>query len=195
MPLLSTGAFCPSHPSQTCMARVMTVYYQICFDEDGVFGVAKTIEKGDLFTLPYSGDVEGWQPLILDLIEGDFADYLSSNLGCRMCSKRLKDIFDAHASSDDKFQWLPVIVRRGIKQCIYSILHFPNPPDVLNKDKSIFAGEFVVKPVLSKSAVGKHQVFSYPKAGELKLFVSKQVKIAIEAAGCTGLELSRAPVQ
>lgn len=173
----------------------MTTYYQVLFDEDGVFGVAKTIEKGDLFTLPYSGAVEGWQPLMLDLIEGDFADYLSSNLGCRMCSKRLQDILEAHASSDDMLQWLPVIVRRGVEQRIYSILHFPNPPDILNKDKSIFAGEFVVKPVISKSAIGSHKVFAYPKAGETKLFVNEQVKIAVEAAGCTGLELSRAAVQ
>jgi hypothetical protein len=173
----------------------MSTYYKVLFDEDNVFGIAKTIEDGGLFTLPYAGIVKGWQPLILDLIEGDFADYLSSNLGCRMCSTSLQDILSTHASSDDELQWLPVSVRRGVEHRTYSILHFPNPPDVLNKAKSIFAGGFVVKPVLSGSAIGNRRVFSFPKGGELPLFVDEQVKIAIETAGCTGLELSRAAVQ
>lgn len=173
----------------------MTTFYKILFDENGVFGVAQTIEKHDLFTLPYSGVVEDWQPIVLDLREGEFADYLASNLGCRMCSDRLRSILKAHASPDDELQWLPVIVRRGVEQRSYSILHFPNPPDVLNKEKTIFAGEFVVKPVLSKIAIGNHRVFSFPKGGELPLFADEQAKLAIEAAGCTGLEASHTAVQ
>jgi len=173
----------------------MTKVYKVLFAEEGVFGVAKVTAKVDLFALPYSSRVVDWQPLVLDLIEGEFADYLSSNLGCRMCSRCLQDILDAHASSDDELQWLPVIVRRGSDQRAYSILHFPNAPDVLNKHKTLFAGEFVVKPVLSQSAIGSHRVFSFPKGGELPLFVSEHVKIAMEAAGCTGFQLSRAAVE
>jgi len=173
----------------------MSVYYKVLFDEEGVFGVAHTIEKGDLFTLPYCGVVENWKPLALELREGEFADYLASNLGCRLCSERLRNILQTHASSTDELQWLSVEVCRGMEKRAYAILHFPAPPDILNKNKSILAGDFVAKPVLSKSSLGTHQVFSYPNAGELKLFVSEPVKRAIEAAGCSGLELSRAPVQ
>jgi len=131
----------------------MTKCYKVLFDDRGIYGVAKTPNKGPHFTLPDSGTVEDWQTLILELVEGDFADYLPSNLGCRLCSKRLKDLLESHASSVDELQWLPVIVREGTEQRPYSILHFPNPPDVLNKEKSIFARDFVVKPVLSEAVV------------------------------------------
>jgi hypothetical protein len=170
----------------------MTKSYKILFDDRGIYGVAKTLKTGPNFTLPDSGTVEDWQTLILDLVEGDFADYLASNLGCRLCSKRLKDLLDSHASSVDELQWLPVIVREGTEQRPYSILHFPNPPDVLNKEKSLFARYFVVKPVLSEAAVGNHQVFSYPGGGEITLFVSRKVKLAIKSAGYSGMELSSA---
>jgi hypothetical protein len=173
----------------------MALYYQVLFDEKAVYGVAETVSKVGLFTLPYGGVVEDWQPLVLALREGEFSDYLSSNLGCRLCSDRLKGILQKCASPDDKLQWLAVEVHRGAEQRDYWILHFPVPPDVLNKGKSILAGDFVVKPVLSEGAIGQHQVFAYPKAGEMKLFVAEPVKRAIEAAGCTGMELSRALVQ
>lgn len=171
------------------------MYFKVLFDEEGVFGVAQTVETGDLFTLPYTGVVEGWHPLVLELRAGEFVDYLSSNLGCRLCSDRLKGILQSCASSDDELQWLAVEVHRGTEKRTYWVLHFPNPPDVLSPDKSIFAGEFVVKPVLSKDTIGSHQVFSFPKGGELPLFVAEPVKRAIEAAGYTGMEFCRAPVQ
>jgi len=170
------------------------MYYKVLFDEDGVFGVAQTVEKGDLLTLPYSGVVENWQPLVLELRQGDFADYLSSNLGCRLCSDRLKGVLQNGASSDDELQWLAVEVHRGAEKRPYWVLHFPNPPDVLNRNKSILAGEFVVKPVLSRDAIISHQVFSFPKGGKLPLFVAESVERVIKAAGFTGMELSRAPV-
>lgn len=174
---------------------MMAKYFKVLFGEDGVWGTAQTAEKGDLFALPYVGAVETWQPLTLELRKGEFADYLSSNLGCRLCSDRLKHILQSCASSDDELQWLAVEVYRGTEMHAYWILHFPNPPDVLHGDRSIFAGNFVVKPVLSKDAIGSHQVFSFPKGGDLPLFIDERVKRAIEAAGCTGMEFSQAPVQ
>jgi hypothetical protein len=184
----------------------MTMYYQVLFDDEGVYGVAytdKNQETGPCFPppggfgLPYAGIVEDWQPLALELREGDFADYLASNLGCRLCSDRLKSILESHASPADELQWLVTEVHRRAEKHVYWILHFPNPPDVLNKSKTLFVDgtDVVVKPVLSKDATAGHQVFAYPEAGELTLFVGEPVKRAIEAAGCTGMELSRAPLQ
>jgi hypothetical protein len=169
-------------------------YYQVLFCDKYCSGVASTSQNQQLFTLPYVGAVEFWVPIVLELREGDFSDYLSSTLGCRLCSPRLRNILDEYRSVDDEIQWLPVTVRKGEMACVYAVLHFPHPPDVLNKDKSIFAGEFVVKPVLSRTAVENHHVFAYPKAGEAKLFISGQVKMAIESAGCTGMELSCAAI-
>jgi len=190
----SKNTLVPISGPENLMEVTHSVYYKVLFDAKNVFGVARTVEKGGLFTLPYAGVVDGWQPFVLELREGEFADYLSSNLGCRLCSDRLKGILQNGASPDDELQWLPVEVHRGAEKRPYWILHFPNSPDVLNRNKSILAGDFVVKPVLSTDAIVSHQVFSFPKGGKLPLFVAGPVKRAIEAAGCTGMELSHAPV-
>lgn len=172
-------------------------YYKILFGDDETFGVAYPVEKIGLFLLPESGPVQDWKPLTLELRDGEFADYLGSELGCRLCSDRLRSILQKHASPDDELQWLPVVVQQGTENRPYSILHFPNSPDVLNKEKTLFAGDtgFVVKAVFLPSALVNHSVFAYPGGGELSLFVSEPVKQAIEAAGCTGMELSVAPVR
>lgn len=168
-------------------------YFRILFDDQGTFGVAYTVVKQRMFTLPDSGLVQDWKPPSLELRKGEFADYLASDLGCRLCSERLRSILQENASPDDELQWLDIEVSRGSERRVYSILHFPNPPDIVSKEGSIFAGDFVVKPVLLRAAIGNHTVFSYPKAGELMLFVAESVKRAIEAVGCTGIEFSRVP--
>ncbi|MFO0428202.1 MAG: imm11 family protein [Planctomyces sp.] len=180
------------------------MYYQILFDDENTYGVAYLSEEQQgnacfpppgIFQLPYTGVVKDWKRLTLELQEGDFADYLSSNLGCRLCSDRLRCIFQACASPHDEFQWLAVDVCRAAETRAYWILHFPNPPEVLDRKQSIAAGDFIVKPVLSNAATICHHVFSYPKAGALKLFVAESVKRAINAASCTGMEFSPAPIR
>jgi len=167
--------------------------FQILGSSHGVSGVA-SIVLPDIFRLPKAGRVNNWNPLTLNLVDGEFADYLGSNLGCRLCSDRLKSILDSHAFVSDDIQWLPVVVEQGTIKKNYSILHFPNPPDILHKNKTIFVDDFVVKPVLSADAIGQHKVFSYPKGGELPLFITQSVKEAIDSEGCTGLEFTRVAV-
>lgn len=173
----------------------MTKIYQMLFNDEGVFGVAESVDNSDLLVLPYDGIVENWHPLRLKITEGEFADYLANDLGGRLCSERLKNVLQQHASPSDELQWLPVEVKGDEENRSYAILHFPKPPDILNKNKSIYAGDFVVKPVFLKDAISRHHVFAYSKAGHLKLFVSEPVKLAIEAEGCTGIEFSEAPVK
>lgn len=167
--------------------------FQILGSAHGVTGVA-SIVLPDIFRLPKLGRATNWNPVTLDLVDGEFADYLGSNLGCRLCSSRLKSILESHASDCDDIQWLPVVVQLGTIKKEYSILHFPNPPDILHKNKTIFVDDFVVKPVFSADAIGQHQVFSYPRGGELPLFVTHAVKKAIESEGCTGMDIARASV-
>lgn len=186
----------------------MPLYYQILYGgveggDDG-YGVAYLpigqavggcFHAPRIFHLPYIGVVTEWKTLTLELRDGGYPDYLASNIGSRMCSTRLKDILQSLAAPIDELHWLPIEVTLGTESRPYWILHFPNPPDVLNKERTIFAGCCVVKPVLAKEVVGNHQVFSYPRAGQLKLFVSEQVKRAIEAAGCTGGHFSRSAMR
>ena len=172
----------------------MTKYFKVLFDDVGIHGVAYVLDKKkDLFCLPYFGPVADWQPRALELREGECADYLANDLGCRLCSERLKNILDSEASPSDVLQWLPAEVRCAGITHKYWILHFPSPPDVLDKNRTKFADRFVVMPVLSKEAVADHRVFIYPEAGEHRMFVAEPVKRIIDASGCTGMEFSRAP--
>jgi hypothetical protein len=176
----------------------MANYYQILFDDQEGLGVARTLVKGELFFLPDVGEVRNWNEPILELQNGDYPDYLASNLGCRMCSVCLKDILARYASPADRLQWLPVSVCKQGEERPYFILHFPAPPDVLDKDRTLYAGdhkEMVVKPVLYAAHAEPHSVFSYPRGGELTLLISTAVKRAIEAEGCTrGMEIAKVRV-
>jgi hypothetical protein len=172
----------------------MNIYYDILFKDDRSLGVAYTINKSDAdFDLPYLGKVVKWSPMILDLRNGEYPDYLASNLGLRICSQRMKEVLEEKATKYDELQWLEVRIRKGKEERSYYILHFPNPPDVLNKTASILVDEdVVVKPVLSPSLTKIHSVFCYPYSS-ITLFISSEVKDAIEAAGLTGVEISKVP--
>jgi hypothetical protein len=179
------------HAAKEMVNRMLAKYYRMFFLEDPKFGVAWTDSPTDI-VLPYLGQVESWIPPVLQLRDGEYPDYLSSSLACRLCSERLMNILQGCASENDNLQWLKVLVRRNGQEQVYHVLHFPSPPEVLNKQKTIFAGEdFVVKPVLCATAARDHQVFTYPKNEGLPLFVSQTVKNKIELAGCTGIEFSR----
>jgi hypothetical protein len=178
------------------MALVMGDYYEILFQEETHLGVGYTVAESDLFFLPDTGKVKNWNPIILELRDGQYPDYLASDLGCRLCSKRLKDVLAAEASASDSLQWLDVLVRTQYEERLYFILHFPEPPDVLDKRKTIFAGDtdVVVKAVLSRDAVTGHKVFAYPKCGCLPLFISKDVKRRIRVEKCTGMDIPKVPI-
>ena len=168
-------------------------FYKVLFKEHESRGVGYAVGIDGLFFLPDSGVVENWQPLVLQLRDGGFPDYLASDLGCRMCSERLKTILDRNAASSDVTQWLDATVIMYGEERRYYILHFPQPPDILDKTKSIFAGSFVVKPVLSADLAGPHCVFGYPNCGKLPLIVCERAKRAILASGCSGIEFSKVP--
>jgi hypothetical protein len=170
----------------------MADYYKVLFQEDEHLGVGQTVEQTGLFFLPDAGKIENWKPIVLELRNGDYPDYLASNLGCRPCSERLKAILTARASPSDSLQWLDVLVKKQGEERRYSILHFPEPPNVLDKKETTFAGDFVVKAVLSRDAAAGHQVFAYPKCGCLPLFISDEVMCRIQADKCTGMEISKA---
>ena len=169
------------------------IYYRFLFDDSRDFGVAFAPSTGRVFTLPTVGAVVNWQPIVMELRKGVFTDYLANNIRCRLCSERLKRILTENASSSDILQWLPVEVNNGEECRRYFILHFPSPPDVVDKIASIIVDDFVVKPVLSKSAATGHRVFAYPDGGELKLFVDQRVMSAIVGNGCSGMQLTEAP--
>ncbi len=170
-------------------------YFAIRYEDAEHFGTGQTVDKRPLFFPPYEGRIDDWQELVLDLRDGDYPDYLSSNYCGRICSERMRRILDESATKDDHLQWLSVKVRHRGEVRQYYYLHFPHPPDVLHPQKTIFAGkDAVVKPILRAEALAPHAVFTFPKDEGESLIVSEVVKNRILERALCGLELDRMPV-
>jgi hypothetical protein len=100
---------------------------------------------------------------------------------------------DTTRGDRDVFQWLPVtVVDRDGAALSYSLLHFPEVPDVIHKTKSVFSGSVLVKACIDRRMATGHQVFTLSRYG-VYLVVTDAVKAAIAGAGCTGIEFSRMP--
>jgi hypothetical protein len=168
-------------------------YFNVYFDESEEFGTGRS-RSDELLFLPERGPVIDWVELRLDLVEGDFPDYLASDLGCRLCSDRMRGVLESTALPADSLQWLPTEVIRGVDARRYWVLHFPEPVEALG-DKTLRQGDFVVKPVLSVARLKGHAVLTYPGAEGMALVVEEKVKDALERASCTGLECTAAAVE
>jgi hypothetical protein len=152
------------------------------------FGVAYAPFEVDPFLLPISGTkIEAWKPLTLELRDGQYADYLSNDLGARLCSETLRKVIETHCSNNDELQWLEVYVSHAKETKEYYVLHFPIDFPVINKDKSLMAGDMVVKSVLDISIVKDHTIFTLPAEGGRIIFVSENLKEAIEHSNLTGM--------
>ena len=159
------------------------------------YGVAYAPEGPPLFVLPETGPAKGWKTMVLTLKDGVFSDFLTNNLGCPLCSEKLKNIIDKTSSAHDEIQWLPTIVadEKGKEEKKYFILHFPTEYDILDRKKSIIVeDDFVVKPVISKKLAANHAVFTFLGEGQGRFFISERVKEAIEKEGCLGIVFEKA---
>jgi hypothetical protein len=169
---------------------VAVKYYRVHLSDDESLGVAKSRSPG-LFMLQAEGEVVGWEPVALDLVEGDFSDYLASNLGVRLCSERMKEVLQRFAGPRDVLQWLPVRVFKGEDERQFFILHLPILDDVLGS-KTLFHEDVVIKPVLSLRRALGHAVFSYRGSEGVSLFIDERVRKALSEAGCSGAKYSLA---
>jgi hypothetical protein len=126
--------------------------------------------------------------------EGFVEDYLGNNYAFRLCSERLRAILEGRRAACDSMQWLaaPVTDTQG-RILPYSILHFTEVPEVIDRTKSLLAGPTIVKPCLNGRLVGSLRVFSLPE-DTVTLIISDEVKQAVEDAGCTGMGFSKIPI-
>lgn len=166
----------------------------------GDFGVAfapSEIESVGL--IPDRGEIASWTPLELSVRpgqwEGLLADFVNSNLIIRLCSRRLRDLLDRLRSEVDRVQWLPAYVTDIAGNRVeHFVLHFPEPPDVLNLDpgETIYDNDsgVLIRPCLSPTKAANHKLFNIPGL-EITMVVDESVKQALEAAGIQGIEFSR----
>jgi len=137
------------------------------------------------------GRVDDWEDLKLVVQGGAPRDFLANNVGVRLCSDRLRTAIEGAKSGSDELQWLQAEVLDELGNThTFHVLHFPRLPDVLDADRTIKSrGWFVVKPVLARGRVGLHRVFSFP-GGVTRTIVAKNVREAIEQAGCSGIDFA-----
>jgi hypothetical protein len=164
--------------------------YGVILNDDPRLGTAESLEELPLLLLPEEGFVNNWGPFVFELRDGRFGDYLACEISLRLCSQRLRDILQQKASPDDVLQWLDIQIRRGSEERQYFVLHFPEPRDVLDKEHTVYGANerSVIKPAFSKRLCEKYNIFPSPRKGGQGFFIRAQVKEAIEAAKCTGME-------
>lgn len=169
--------------------QIFSVYYA----DDDTRGVAYA-EPG--WNIMRSGVcVESWVPIVLQLKHGKFADYLANNMGVRLCSTEMRNVINENRTSNDKIQWLDVNVtdcEGGPKG--YWILHFPRNYPIVNERNSSFSGKRLVQAVIDSASARKYRIFTLPGTFGPTMFVSNDMKCALEQAYLTGIAFDAATV-
>jgi len=165
-------------------------FYEIFVDADSG-GMAKDPELNfDSVCnryLQFTGKpVPDWQTLHCSIIkikgEG-FQDYQMDIHGFRLCSQRMKDLFEANKSPEDKIQWLDVTATWNGETRPYYILHFYEDTDVLDpvlskwnpKTKTYDA----IPVIYIREKIGNHNVFACPQDTlglTVRAFILKEMK-------------------
>ena len=138
--------------------------------------------------LLYDGHgVKEWGTKHFSLKDGGYTDFLPANIGCRLCSKKLRDILEKCKSEKDVLQWLDAEVESeaGEKRK-YFILHFPELVELLDIKKSKYIGGVLTKQVIEAKRCVGHEVFSYKECSSLSFVVSEKVRNEIKKENCRG---------
>ncbi|MDI7278280.1 MAG: hypothetical protein QME94_20060, partial [Anaerolineae bacterium] len=184
----------PRVPSRTSAGVAMTgEFYFVTWPGRYPFAVACAPPGYRCDLLKEAEPARDWVPIRFVLRDGAYADYQANDLGWCLCSERLKEVLASHASPEDVLQWLDAtVIGPDGEERSYHILHLPRRPDVLDRTKTVFApGGLVVKPYLNGTMAARHRVFSY-LGGTGRLIVHREVRDAVVAARCTGLDFYQA---
>jgi len=176
-------------PNKKAMDYYLVVYSS---NEDEDFGTVTLPRDWDYYIFRSGNYVDEVEIPVLKMSKGRFEDYQSSLL--ILCSEKLKNIVELNKSPDDIIQWFSVKIdseEYGILN--YFILHFPNVPDVLNREKTIFNTydpEYVIKPHFDLMKVRKYHIFTYYTESVHTWVVSEKMKSEIQKAGITGIDFA-----
>lgn len=151
------------------------------------------------------GRIDGWVPLDLELRDrGRYLDNIASVKRFCLYSKQLRDAIEAVLGDLDAAQWLPVTVRSvdGSEVRDYWVLQpLVNPLELVNEERSVYGkeqriyaeGPELIKAVLDPRKVEGRNLTKYPYGPHP--IVSDRIRLAIEAAGCTGVVFEPVPVR
>jgi|GEM_PF-5961141 len=123
--------------------------------------------------------------ILEDSVDGEeaFEDYQAVLHGFRLCSQRMKDIFEEHKSPDDKIQWLDATVTWNGETRPYYLLHFYEDIDILDPVLSKWNPETkkydALHMVYVREKIVNHNIFSYPGSIvglTVREFIVKEIK-------------------
>jgi hypothetical protein len=94
----------------------------------------------------------------------------------------------------DEAKWIEAIVLSQNKEIQYYILDCPSRPEVVDKSRSKFHGDVVIKRVFDAKALETYNIFRYVDDIVGGLCASEAVRRGLVDADCTGVEFSPLPV-
>lgn len=147
-----------------------------------------------------SGLVEFWPRLVFEVPKnsGIISDYMSSIIGGRLCSDKLKTIIDDNKNSNDQIQWLPIHIKHvdSDETLTYYHLHFLNPFSGHSKKESMYSpsGD-IMKPVWHYSNIKDMEIFTCSEIYKHTMIIlSENILKRIEEAECSGMTVKPASV-
>jgi hypothetical protein len=130
-------------------------------------------------------ETKPWLPIIFELSDGKFADYLVNDLNIPLCSSKLKQTIQNNIANNYSILWHPVFVNFNNKSTEYYYLKLKKIiVDVIDIDKSEKENNTIFNPYFI--AEKTEDIFrcdfdlSY-------LFISENLKNIIEKEGVTGI--------
>ncbi|MDR0521033.1 MAG: hypothetical protein LBH00_04160 [Planctomycetaceae bacterium] len=149
----------------------------------GSFAEDPRFLKENYYSMPRTGWIENWQTFHCHLIQGaGFEDY-QANAHFRMCSQRLKDLFENNKGTEDKIQWLDATLTWNGETRPYYALHFYECMDVVDPVASKWNPETrsfdALHPVFLREKIVNHNVFTIPLSTVMlvvKPFIVQEMK-------------------
>lgn len=172
-------------------------YFDCQYSDDENDYIGEVPKDIDYSLFPDEGYIVNFPKFRLKLKDGIRApDYLSADIGRKLCSEKLKCILEKMKGPKDKIQWLKTsAIDLTGTEIIYYFMHFPQKYDVLNKSETKYSPSgYPIVPALSQPLLEGHFIFSYCGSGGLCLIVHENVKAEIIRQKCSGITMSREKV-
>ncbi len=175
----------------------MNKYFYLSWEEGDKTGIAYALTDGLGYELAAEVKNQNKLPFEFQLQEGEFQDYLANSLAWPMMSELLKNIIDENITENIEPSWIIAIVNYNKDKTPYYIPYFKTNPDVLDNEKTIFAGDsdFVVKAHLSFNKVHNLSIFPLPDIPfTSRIIIAQELKEKIKEQKLTGMVFEEVPV-
>lgn len=134
-------------------------------------------------------------------LKGIWRDYQLNSLAWPLFSVKLRAVIESNLTGKEAIDWISAKVNGNGEQKTYFIPRFTQILDVLDMQRTTFVQgtNHVIRPVFSLLKVSEYNVFHMPDSNDYwkitsGLYVSEQLKKAMQAAKLTGLDFEKTSV-